>query len=118
MPRYASRPARSKYGSQITEVDGIKFRSKREATRYGELKLMERAGLISDIRLQPRFVLCPWMLDHSDIRPLGEYRADFGYTDERTGRDVIEDVKGFRTPLYKWKKKHVEAQYGIEIREV
>ncbi len=43
--------------------------------------------------------------------------ADFSYTDTRTGLVVVEDVKGFKTPLYRWKKRHVEAQYGFRILE-
>lgn len=106
-----------KYKAVPTEVDGIKFASKKEAHRYGELKLLERAGHVRGLTLQ-----VPLMLSAGNDKrtSIGKYVADFVY-EERVGQDWIhrvEDVKGFKTPLYRWKKKHVEAQYGIEIREV
>lgn len=118
---------KSKYGAIKTEIDGIVFASKAEARRYAELKLLERAGEIWDLELQPRFSLSVPSTAGTLRRALeatagtfdgkiGEYRGDFAYHD-RSGR-VVEDVKGFKTPLYRWKKKHVEKQYGIEIREI
>lgn len=107
----------SKYRAKPTVVDGIRFHSQKEARRYQALRMLLRAGEIQDLRLQPEFPLCPWMSDHSDIRVIGKYRGDFAY-ETRAGEVVVEDVKGFKTPLYRWKKKHVEAQYGITIREV
>ena len=116
---------RHKYHAQPTEVDGYRFASTKEARRYGELKLLERAGEIHGLTLQPRYELS---VDNGDYPedgrgrsiPLGVYVADFRYF--RKGAEgtelVIEDVKGFKTPLYRWKKKHVEAQYGITITEV
>lgn len=106
---------RSKYGALPTMVDGIKFASKAEARRYGALRLLERAGEISELELQPRFPLIVHFWDEQER--IGEYRGDFAYYD-RLGERIVEDVKGFKTPLYKWKKRHVEAQYGIVIREV
>jgi hypothetical protein len=108
---------RSKYRAVKETVDGITFDSKAEARRYGELRVLEKGGAIRDLRLQPEFTLCPWMTDHSDIVPLGKYRGDFAY-EMPDGSVVVEDVKGFSTPLYRWKKKHVEAQYGITVREI
>jgi hypothetical protein len=105
----------SKYRAQRTTVDGITFHSKKEAARYGQLKMLEKAGEISSLYLQPRYDL---NVGYALTDPIGRYVADFSYTDTRTGLVVVEDVKGFKTPLYRWKKKHVEAQYGIEIREV
>lgn len=104
----------SKYKAKPTEVDGIRFDSQREARRYQELKLMERAGEIERLTLQPSFELRSAV---SELR-IGAYVADFRYYDHRTGETITEDAKGFRTALYRWKKKHVEAQYGIQIREV
>lgn len=114
LPRNARRA--HKYGAKPTVVDGIRFASQKEAKRYGELKLLEKAGEIFDLRLQPEYDLCAWQNGNAPI--IGKYRADFSYLDIRTMRGVIEDVKGFRTELYRWKKKHVEAQYGITIAEV
>jgi len=101
-----------KYGAVRTEVDGVKFASKAEARRYSELKLLERAGQIFGLQLQPPFRL------EVGRECIGIYKADFSYRDKRDGRTVVEDVKGFKTELYRWKKKHVEAQYGITITEI
>lgn len=120
---------RSKFGAVKTVVDGITFDSKAEAARYGELKLLEKAGHIRGLELQPKFALNVRAMDAPVSEIIGAYRGDFryevSYTVSREGgprimnwRTVVEDVKGFKTPLYRWKKKHVEVQYGIEIREI
>jgi hypothetical protein len=108
----------SKYGARRTVCDGITFDSQKEATRYAELKLLERMGAISGLQLQPRFPLNAWHGDHSQCPLVGEYRADFQYLDTASQAVVVEDVKGFRTQLYRWKKKHCEAQYGVRIVEI
>ncbi len=114
-----AKPKRSKYGAVKTTVDGITFASKKEAQRYHELKLMEKAGEIRALILQPIFTL---RVDEIEI---GAYRADFRYETKLfsaqkgwTWQLVVEDVKGFKTPLYRWKKRHVEIQYAITIKEV
>lgn len=116
-----------KYHAVRTQVDGIMFASKKEAKRYQELKMLEQSGEIWDLELQPRFPLvvasttgtvmgaAKAIAGAFDGR-IGEYRADFAYCD-RHGR-IVEDVKGFKTPLYRWKAKHLAAQYGIQIREI
>jgi hypothetical protein len=101
----------SKYLAVPTVVDGIRFHSKKEAARYGQLKMLEKAGKIQGLCLQPEYTL---HAGDGDTK-LGVYRADFEYAEN--GQHIVEDVKGFKTPLYRWKKKHVEAQYGIEVRE-
>ena len=106
----------SKYRAKPTVVDGIRFASMKEAKRYGELKLLEKAGEITDLELQSVFHLNA--ANPSQPCFVGKYLADFSYYDARTRQLVVEDVKGFKTPLYRWKKKHVEAQYGLKIREV
>lgn len=119
-PKSKFRP-RSKYGAIPTEVDGVRFASKKEARRYGELKLLERAGEIHSLELQPRFPLLVPSRGHGgpwDRAHIGDYVADFRYREGPRGLLRIEDVKGMKTALYRWKKKHVEAQYGIEIREI
>lgn len=117
----------SKYKAKPTVVDGIRFHSQKEARRYAELKLLERAGEIHLLELQPRYELrVPLPSGHPKagqaFKCVGAYIADFQYATHpdypARGKCVVEDVKGFKTPLYRWKKKHVEAQYGIEIREV
>jgi hypothetical protein len=105
---------RHKFNAKVTVVDGLKFASKKEAKRYGELKLLEKAGHIYALELQPAFTL------HVLGRKIGTYRADFAYCrkDLRGAVRVIEDVKGLKTPMYRWKAKHLKAEYGIEIREI
>lgn len=110
-PARHGRPRRTKYGAVRTTVDNIVFASKKEAKRYSELKLLEKAQVITQLFLQPRFDL------YVHGVKIGSYVADFGYFSCK-GATIIEDVKGMKTPLYRWKKKHVEAQYGIQIREV
>lgn len=116
-------PKRSKYGAEPTTVDGIRFDSKRESERYSELKLLEKSGEIINLRLQPEFSLCVWRPDHSDIRTVGKYVGDFAYTvpgyRPMLDIEVVEDVKSpaTRTPIYRWKIKHLRLQYGIEVKE-
>ena len=103
----------NKYGAVRTAVDGITFASKREAGRYSELKLLERAGEIAELTLQPKFPI--WI----DGVKVCTYIADFRYVDLSRGITVIEDVKGMRTPVYKIKKKLTEALYpGVKIEEI
>ncbi len=105
----------NKYRAIPTTVDGIRFHSKKEARRYSELKLLEKAGKIRNLSLQPEF---PCHVVGQEV-PIGVYRGDFSYNETAPGsRFIIEDVKGVKTPLYRWKKKHVQAEYRIEIREV
>lgn len=109
----------SKYHAQKTEVDGITFPSKHEARRYIELKYMERAGLISGLQLQRRFTLLGAQKDETGKvieRPL-TYVADFVYKDQ-SGRTIVEDAKGFRTDVFRIKKKLMLSIYGIRIVEV
>lgn len=108
-----------KYGNRKTVIDGHTFDSKREAARYGVLKLLERTGTITDLELQPRFELIPKQR-RDDGRPerACEYVADFRYTDARTGQQVIEDAKGMRTRDYIMKRKLMLQVHGISVKEV
>lgn len=103
--------ANNKYHAVPTVIDGIRFASKAEAKRYQFLALLQRAGNIRDLELQPRYPL------HVNGWKLGEYRADFRYV-MKDGTTVVEDVKGVLTPMYRWKKKHVAAEYGVDVVEV
>ena len=105
-------PRRSKYGARKVVIDGVTFDSAKEARRYGELKVLEAAGEITDLVLQPSFDLL--VLGGAKV---GTYRADFGYVDCHTKERVTEDCKGMRTSIYKLKKKIVEAVYNIMILE-
>lgn len=96
---------KSKYNNRKTEVDGIKFASKRESDRYKELKLLESIDMISDLVLQPRFELQPaFVHDGKKVEPIA-YVGDFQYTDNESGLTILEDSKGFRTDVYRLKKK-------------
>lgn len=106
----------SKYKNKKTEVDGVIFDSKKEASRYIELKLAEKAGDINDLKLQVKFVLIP---KQNGERECG-YIADFVYKDKKTGEVVVEDVKSspkYKTAVYKIKKKLMLYFYNIKIKE-
>ena len=99
----------NKYNNRKTTVDGIKFDSIREAERYQELKLLEEAGEISHLELQPVVVLQDkFIYQGKTIRAI-TYRGDFAYFDRRVNRGVIEDVK---TDVFKIKKKMFKKKYG------
>lgn len=100
-----------KYGNKPTVVDGIRFPSKKEATRYGQLKWLEKVGEISGLKIKTRYPIIVGGIKVCD------YEDDFSYTD-KDGSKVIEDAKGFRTPVYRLKKKLMRACNGIEIKEV
>ena len=103
----------NKYGNIKTVVDGIKFDSKKEAKRYGELKLLEKCGEIESLKLQPKFPIVV-----NDVK-VCTYIADFEYID-RKRKDcitIIEDVKGVKTSIYNLKKKLMKAVYKIDIFE-
>lgn len=124
---------RSKYGSRKTMVDGITFDSKKEANRFRELQLLERAGKIMALQRQVKYVLIPTQREFSnEIYKKGahqghfkpgkvlekecSYIADFAYIQD--GAYVVEDTKGVRTEAYKIKRKLMLERYGIQIREV
>lgn len=101
-----------KYGAKPVEIDGVWFASTAEGQRYGQLELLQAAGEIRGLKLQPRF---PFEISGE---LMFTYIADFEYTDGQTGRRVIEDVKGMDTPVYKLKKRIIEKHYGITIAEI
>lgn len=101
---------RNKYGAKKIEIDGYVFASQAEGLRYWELKHLERAGEIRGLTMQPAF---PIIVNDTKV---ATYKADFAY--EQDGQQIVEDVKGVKTPTYRLKKKLVEAIYGIEITEV
>ena len=100
-----------------TTVDGITFDSKKEADRYLVLKQMESEGIISDLILQPEYLLLPKQVDANGrcLERSLSYRADFSYI--KDGQTVVEDVKGFRFPEYIIKRKLMLYFYGIQIFE-
>ena len=108
----------TKYHSRKITVDGMTFDSHKEARRYWELHLMQRAGEISDLRTQVKYTLIP-----AQKKPSGgteravTYTADFVYRD-KAGNEIVEDAKGVRTQQYIIRRKLMLHVYGVEIKEV
>ena len=124
----------SKYRAKKTQYNGIIFDSKKEAERYRELLLLERAGKISALERQKVYELIPAQYAVSEeVYTKGKnkgqhkrgalleravvYKADFKYVDEN-GYTVVEDTKGVKTKDYIIKRKLMLFNYGISIREV
>ena len=106
----------SKYHSTPTEVNGIRFDSKREANRWAELRLLERAGKIEKLKRQVKYLLIPSQYrDGKCIERECSYLADFVYVND--GHLMVEDCKGFRTPEYKIKRKLMLQLYDIRLVE-
>ena len=91
------------------------YASKREAKRAADLKLLEKAGQISDLQEQVDFVLAPAVTLDGRQKPKIKYRADFVYIQD--GKKVIEDCKGYRTPVYRLKRHLMLSVLGLEVRE-
>lgn len=121
-----------KYHNKKIKVDGIIFDSKKEAVRYKELKILEKAGIIHDVQRQVKYILIPAQYEHtSGIYSKGKnkgspkkgklierecaYYADFVYTEN--GETVVEDTKGVKTPEYIIKRKLMLYVHNIKIKE-
>ena len=119
---------RSKYGNRKVIQNGIEFDSVKEARRYGELLLLQRAGEITDLELQVKFVLIPAQYEPDRTGKNGKtikgklierecaYVADFVY--KENGFTVVEDTKGVRTKEYIIKRKLMLWEFGIRVKEV
>lgn len=120
--------ARNKYGSRKVVRDGMTFDSVKEYNRWCELRLLERAGQITDLRRQMTYLLIPCQYEPDTIGVRGgvkrgkllerevSYVADFVYTQD--GNTVVEDTKGFKTKDYIIKRKLMLHVHGIRIKEV
>ena len=120
---------RNKYGNSKTVIDGMVFDSKKEARIYQDLVLLLKAGEISDLQRQVKYVLIPAQREPDVIGPRGgrkpgklienelAYYADFIYKD-KDGNTVVLDAKGFRSEKYLIKRKLMLWIHGIRIREV
>lgn len=109
----------SKYRNRKTIIDGITFDSKGEANRYCELKLLQRAGEISDLTLQPKFTLQESFKKNGKTHRAITYTADFQYFDKLSRKWVIEDFKGVETEVFRIKRKLFEKEYPqYELRIV
>lgn len=115
--RYKAEVERTKFRAVKTTVDGVTFDSKFEAHRYGELKLLEKAGLIRNLNTQVPFSIVV------NAQLICKYVADFTYQErEEFGAGeswqlIVEDAKGVRTPVYRLKAKLMKAVLGITIKE-
>ena len=111
----------NKYGNRKVIVDGIPFDSQREANRYFELSLLQRAGAIRNLERQVKFELIPTQrIDGKVVEKACTYIADFVY-EQRSGdtwEKVVEDAKGYRTEKYLIKRKLMLYVHGIRIVEV
>lgn len=117
-----------KYGNRKVTRDGITFDSVKESRRYCELSLLEKAGKVTDLQRQVKFVLIPAQYEPDTIGVRGGVRrgklierevcyvADFVYAED--GKTVVEDTKGFKTKDYIIKRKLMLHVHGIRIREV
>ena len=106
---------RNKYGAKKSGG----YDSKKEYGRANQLKLLQRAGLISDLREQVSYELIPaHRFEDGSLERACRYIADFVYTDNSTGLTVVEDAKGVRTKEYVIKRKLMLYMHGIRIKEV
>ncbi len=105
----------NKYRNKKVQVDMYVFDSIAESRRYKELKLLERAGEISNLTLQPRFLLQEGFKKNGKTYRKVEYIADFLYVQK--GKRIVEDVKGIQTDVFKLKHKLFEKKYpDLELR--
>lgn len=115
---------RRKYGNRKTVVNGIRFDSRKEADRWQQLLLLERAGKLSDLQRQVKFELIPAQrINGKCVERAVSYIADFVYRDEH-GRMVVEDVKGYRDPQnagyakFVLKRKLMLWVHKIRVKEI
>lgn len=113
---------KQKYYNRKVTIDGETFDSVKEARRYQELKLLQRAGMIVNLDRQVSFELIPAQrIDGKVVERACNYVADFTYLEKtKTGEwlTVVEDTKGFKTKDYIIKRKLMLHVHGIRIREV
>jgi len=107
----------SKYNNRKVEMYGIMFDSKKEADRYCDLLKLRWIGEITDLQLQVPFILVPaYRTEDGRKHKAIVYKADFVYKDQH-GNQIVEDCKGYKTPVYKLKKALMLFMHGIEIKE-
>lgn len=105
----------SKYNNQKVQIDMVVLDSKLEAERYKELKLLERAKVIKNLKLQVPFLLQESFRKNGKTYRKIEYRADFVY--EENGKTIVEDTKGMKTDVFQIKQKLFEYKYpDLEIK--
>lgn len=104
---------KTKYHSRQTTVDGIKFASRIEAERFIQLRLMAKAGVIRDLKLQPEFQIFKGYVDPETGEKVRSryYVADFQYTDVDAHKVIVEDTKGIETDVFRLKWDYVRSEY-------
>lgn len=106
-----------KYHNEKVSIGNESFDSKKEARRYQFLVLMQRAGQITNLQRQVKYELIPAQyIGGKCVERAVTYTSDFEY-DKPSGEHIVEDCKGFRTDVYKLKKKHMLYKFGIRILE-
>jgi len=108
----------SKYKNKKVMCDGFEFDSKKEKNYYLKLKAMEEMGLIKDLELQKEFILQDKFKLNNKTRRKITYKADFCYISTEDDKLHVVDIKGFKTEVYKLKKKLFEYKYQIELEEL
>ena len=109
--------AKSKYNARKVDADGYTFDSKAEYRRYRELRMLEQAGEIECLQVHPKFRLLDgqdWNGKH--YRPIN-YFADFSYREYKSGKVVIEDVKGVQTAVFRLKLKLLVDRLDEDVYE-
>jgi len=105
------KPKRNKYGAKKAKSGDIVFSSKKERRRHALLLLLVKSGAVTNLELQPRFLLMPgFQFMGRAVRKL-EYIADFQY--DMDGKHIVEDVKGYKTEPYRMKAKLFQHQYAL-----
>ena len=122
-----------KYHNKKVTLDGIEFDSRKEANRWFELRMLERAGEIQALQRQVKYILIPKQVETYErygktgkrladgervIEKECAYYADFVYMDNRTRKLVVEDTKGMRTDAYIIKRKLMLERFGVRIKEI
>lgn len=107
----------SKYYSRKVTMNGVVYDSQKEANRWCELSLLQRAGKITNLQRQVKYELIPAQrIDGKVVERACTYVADFVY--EENGNTVVEDTKGFKTKDYIIKRKLMLYLKGIRIKEI
>ena len=121
------------YNCKTKSSDGIVFDSHKEASRWEQLRILERAGEITELQRQVKYEIIPAQYETYEryskrgerlkdgerlVERNAEYVADFVYTITKTGETIVEDAKGFRTKDYILKRKLMLLVHGIRIKEV
>lgn len=108
----------SKYKNKKVIYDGIEFDSQKEGNYYLKFKAMQELGLIKDLELQKEYILQDKFVLNGKTRRKITYKADFSYITTEDDKLHVVDVKGFKTDVYKLKKKLFEYRYQTELEEV